>query len=590
VQPIAPHAGPPNRKVEALNAVRTQIREDTLRNLSVGLDEGRRIFSLAAPTGAGKTLTLLALANAILKYRNGGDALSPAALHGIIYNLPFLSITEQVESVCEGLVPDKFVLRADSSANHPTMDMLMRDADKNPDAAEKLLREDFAELIFDSPLVITTFVQFFETLMSHRNATLLKLPNFARSVIVVDEVQALPPRLYVFFTAYLNAFCRKFDAYVILSTATMPKFRLTKEPALKPAEFFLDYQEPFPLVSTDHFQGECFRRYVVEPRWGINSLEVLADSVVNETAHGNSVMVVLNTIADTRELYRLLNTAPKKRKVLLLNTRFIPRDRRVKIQQCKKLPKRTPLVLITTQLIEAGVDIDFPVVFRDLCPLPNLVQTAGRCNRHNRLPDIGRVILVDIKSEQGRSHAEIIYSQDMDRWYLDFTRKEILQPIREDEFLEVQQRFFHKVSVNLSMGKHPGLRDKPEHSNLMLCIRDAAFEDAGRFKLIQQEGEQFSFYVSESAADDAFEVLEGLAEEIVLLKKTGNFKEVRLKKIKLETHLRRMRERVVQARIKAEIARCLGPEDPVMGIYKLTNRNNYTEEFGLELDKDDQFF
>ena len=140
------------------------------------------------------------------------------------------------------------------------------------------------------------------------------------------------------------------------------------------------------------------------------------------------------------------------------------------------------------------------------------------------------------------------------------------------------------------MGRHPHLRDIAEQSNLMLCIRDAAFEDAGRFKLIIEDGEQFAFYVPESASDDAFEKLETLSEETALMKKERDYQKSRLKKLELEAHLRKMRERVVQARVKAEVARCLGPEDPVMGIYKLTNRDNYTEAFGLEVAADDNFF
>ena len=587
--PFALKPGRSNKKVAALNEVRTHIRAETLINLAIGFEEGRRVFSLASPTGSGKTLTLLAAANAILKRRNGSDPAVPAEIHGVIYNLPFLSITEQVETVCEKILPGELVLRADSSASHPTIERLMRQADTDPLAANKLLREDFAELIFDSPLVITTFVQFFETLMSHRNATLLKLPNFARSVILIDEVQALPPRLYVFFTAYLDAFCREFDSYVILSTATMPNFALSEQVELNAEEFFPGYQEPYPLVGVTHFQAECFQRYVVEPHWEIDSLTALADAVLKETEAGNSVMVILNTIENTRDLYKLLDALKQNHEVVLLNTRFIPLDRRTKIARCKNLNSKRPLILVTTQLVEAGVELDFPVVFRDLCPLPSLIQTAGRCNRHNKLPSIGRVLLVDIKSAKGRSQAESIYLQDMEAWYLNFTRDEIRRPIREDEFSDVQERFFKKVQDNLIMGKHPGL-GKPDHGNLIFCIRDAAFEDAGKFQLIRQEGEIYAYYVSSGPSDDSFEVLEKLADEVVLVKKTGTFAEVRLTKLKLETHLRRMRERVVQARIKLEVARELGPEDPVMGIRRLASRNNYTEEFGLELPDDDYFW
>lgn len=592
-RPPATRAEPMTAQGVALNTVRSQIRAETLTNLHAGLGQGKRIFHLASPTGSGKTLTLLAASNAILQYRNGADAAVPPVLRGVIYTLPFLSITEQVEGVCGGLVPPELMLRADSSANHPAIEKLMQAADTDPDAARKLLREDFAELIFDAPLVITTFVQFFETLMSHRNATLLKLPNFARSVIIIDEVQALPPRLYTFFIAYLDAFCRKFDAYVILATATMPNFELPEQPHLQPIDFFGgSYQEPYALVSSEHFQSDCFHRYIVEPHWQINSLEALGEAVLKESREGDSVMVVLNTIKDTRRLYQLLQEAPSELKpeVVLLNTRFIPLDRRKKIAQSKNLQPKRPLILITTQLVEAGVELDFPIVFRDLCPLPSLIQTAGRCNRHNLLPRIGRILLVDIQDDRARSHADTIYLRDMGRWYLDFTRKHIRNPIREDGLLDVQRKFFRAISKNLIMGDHPALRKEPAQSNLILCIRDAAFEDVGKFKLILEEGELYSFYVPSGRFDGSFEKLDALAKEVAQIKLFGDFQKIRLKKLELETHLRQMRERIVQARLKEKEAKELGPEKPVMGIYKLGDLRNYTAEFGLEVAEDDSYF
>ena len=162
-------------KTKQLNKIRSEIRVEALQSITDALNNSEeRIFCLTAPTGSGKTLTLLALANAILRHRSALHNEAPA-LRGIIYALPFLSITEQVEGECQRLLGDEtLILRADSSAHHPQFEELLAKADSDPEEAVKLLREDFAEQVFDCPLVITTFVQFFETLMSNRNATLLK--------------------------------------------------------------------------------------------------------------------------------------------------------------------------------------------------------------------------------------------------------------------------------------------------------------------------------------------------------------------------------------------------------------------------------
>ena len=407
-------------------------------------------------------------------------------------------------------------------------------------------------------------------------------------MIIIDEVQALPPRLYIFFAAYLDAFCRKFDAYAIFSTATMPALAFPEgKSADKAKSLFPCYEAPRQLIAETHFKHDSFRRYRIEPRWDISSLESLAFEVQEKAKKGRSIMVVLNTIDDTRQLYRLLNPDDATH-IHLLNTLFTPEDRRAKINHFRDLERKPPLILITTQLIEAGVDIDFPIVYRDLCPFPNLVQTAGRCNRHNALAELGRTILIDIQ-RNGKSRAETIYLSDMQDWYLKFTRKHITKEISENDLFDLQTVFFEEVRNNLIIGSHPGLGKDRNPSNLIDCIRDAAFEDAGKFKLIQEEGEQYAFYIPDGNGDDAFEELQRLSEEVAQIKKSRDFKLIAPKKIELEGHSRKMRKRVVQAQIKDQNkANKLGVVE-VLGIRKINDPRSYTDKFGLEIAEDDNF-
>ena len=119
-----------------------------------------------------------------------------------------------------------------------------------------------------------------------------------------------------------------------------------------------------------------------------------------------SCLVVLNTIEDSRLLYEMLCPTKQCQDVLLLNTHFTLEDRRAKIAICKqRLKDQQPIVLVSTQLIEAGVDIDFPVVYRDMCPLPNLIQSAGRCNR-NKGVFTGRVYFFELHGDKGKPRAE----------------------------------------------------------------------------------------------------------------------------------------------------------------------------------------
>lgn len=572
-----------------LNRVRTQIRQEAVTSLKLALDKDQRIFSLTAPTGSGKTMMLLALANEILQK---DSRLS------VIYGLPFLSITEQVEQICRDILntdnPDEdIVLRIDSTAHNDRMEKLQEELDDDPTKLDALLRESFAQDTFDSPFIITTFVQLFETLMSNRNATLLRLPNFSNTIFLVDEIQALPPRLYVFFTAFLDAFCRKFNSYAIISTATMPTLEIaskaTRDPMECPERLFTSYAPPQELVNAPlYYSNPVFDRYKIQRILDAEfSLEKLAKKVSEQE---ESCLVILNTIDDVKNLFDILNPSEVDESIMQLSTLFTPHDRRKKITRVKEiLDKGERVVLITTQLIEAGVDIDFPVVFRDLCPLPNLIQAAGRCNRNGLLRDHfgnlkqGIVFFFELKNENKKSRAALIYQRDEPAWYLDFSRTSLPEMIREQDLLGLQQAFFEQVNRNLSIGEHPRVGKDYNKGNLIRCINEAAFENMGRFRLIDEQefGKQFRYYIPQGPDDTDFEELESLTQALMKAKiQRGNYKDFKKLKVAVEAHLRRMAEHIVQLRIKEEdIAPAFWNE--VFGIRNLGNECDYTFTRGI---------
>ncbi len=572
-----------------LNKVRTQIREEAVTSLKSALDKDQRVFSLTSPTGSGKTMMLLALANEILQKNNN---------LGIIYGLPFLSITEQVERVCRDILntdnpEEDVVLRIDSKAHNERMEKLQEELDNDPAKIDALLQESFAQDTFDAPFIITTFVQLFETFMSNRNATLLRLPNFSNTIFLVDEIQALPPRLYVFFTAFLDAFCRKFNSYAIISTATMPALEIaskaTRDPQECPERLFTSYVKPQELVNASVYYGSpVFDRYKIQRMLDTEfSLEKLAEKVSEQKS---SCLIILNTIDDTKNLFDILSTTEEDECIMLLSTLFTPHDRRRKIARAKQvLDKGERIVLITTQLIEAGVDIDFPVVFRDLCPLPNLIQAAGRCNRNGLLQDHdgnskqGIVFVFELKNENKKSRAALIYQKSEPAWYLDFSRTNLPEIVRERDLLGIQQAFFELVNNNLSIGEHPKVGKDYDKGNLIRCINEAAFENMGRFRLIDEQdfGKQFRYYIPQGPADTDFEQLEILAQSLTEAKrKRGNYKDFKKLKVAVEAHLRSMAEHIVQLRIKEEdVAPAFWNE--IFGIRKLGNECDYTFTRGI---------
>ena len=206
----------------------------------------------------------------------------------------------------------------------------------------------------------------------------------------MDEIQALPPRLYGFFVAYLSRFCEKFDSYAIISTATQPNFNLP-ENNTEAKNFFFDYEKPTPLLPLNYFENDLFNRYQIEFEKESINIETLKDFIRSED---QSVLVILNTIDDTKELFKKLQDELEADELLLLNTHFTPQHRKLKIYLAKqRLRQNKRIVVVSTQLIEAGVDIDFPIVYRDFATVASIVQSAGRCNRNGKLDSLGKVKL-----------------------------------------------------------------------------------------------------------------------------------------------------------------------------------------------------
>ena len=559
-----------------LNKVRTAIRKDAVKNLREGLQNGERTFSLTAPTGAGKTLMLLALADEIRVL----DGAKNHTDYSVTYVLPFLSITEQVEKVCAQVFGETLpITRADSRTQNPHIEKLLEETDGDPQKQSELIREQFAADTFDHAFIVTTFVQFCETLMSNRNARLLKLPNFARTIFLLDEIQALPPRLYTFFAAHLHEFCERFNCYVVFSTATMPALEFANkclEEKRDPKKLFPRYKTPRELAGEKHFDHDVFDRYLIRR---VTEWKIKREALTQLISQEESCLVVVNTIEDSRCLYELLIEYSID-KVLLLNTHFTPRDRRAKLEESQnRLANGERVILVSTQLIEAGVDIDFPVVFRDLCPLPNLIQCAGRCNRNGKLKIDGQrtrgtVWFFELTDDEDRSRAELIYGRGREpEWFLGFSREKIADSVSERELLTVQREYFDKTRDNLSVGQHGAM-------NLIEEINALAFKNLGEFSLIDDKtfGEERRYFVPDDNDGD-WEKLEELAAA-----KTprNNYNASRTHSIKIETQLRAMSDRVVTMRVKrGQTPPPASNVEPLLGLLRLANSFDYSFENGL---------
>lgn len=543
-----------------LNRLRTEIRQDAVQKIQIGLKEERRVFELASPTGSGKTLMLISLASEIMNETKKDLR--------IIYALPFLSITEQVEAeILKIFAQSKdFIQRIDSKSQNDKFEKFQELLDSNPseENSRKMNLLEFIESTFTHPLIITTFVSFFETMLGNRNSELLKLPNFSKCVFLLDEIQALPPRLYSFFVAYLTKFCEKFDSYAVISTATQPNFNLPThklpsagngryENSRYAKDFFFDYEKPYQLLDLKYFENELFNRYKIEYDKELINIETLKNRIIE----GNeSTLVILNTIDDTKDLYKsFIEEGFSKEEVLLLNTHFIPNDRKEKIKIANtRLKHSQKIILISTQLIEAGVDIDFPVVYRDFATVASIIQSSGRCNRNgklNKLGKIGQVKLIRL-AKNGKPRAEVIY-RGLDKEILDITKWEFTKSeYQEKNLLDVQKAFFNRIKNDLKFAEHKQTKfDK--YFNFLKDIQECQFAEIGKFQLIDEEeyGEAKQYFVPENDRDTQFEELITLKNELdeILKNRNARIKTWELKK-KMQVHLKKMSGQIVQVRLK----------------------------------------
>jgi CRISPR-associated endonuclease/helicase Cas3 len=321
------------------------------------------LFSLTAPTGSGKTLASLAF------------ALKHAATQGkqrVIVVIPYTSIIEQTARVYRDIFEPAFgpdcILE-----HHSAVAPRERTEDKGKDAEdERLRRARFAAENWASPLVVTTSVQFFESLFAHKPSDCRKLHNIAGSVVIFDEVQTLPARLVPSLLSAVRLLVRDYGVTALFMTATQPAFASAK--AALPYGW-----EPVEISSNPGAMADTMRRTHIELPSRDETI-TWPDLATKLAGHAQTLCVV-NTTKDARTLFRLLPADNR----FHLSARMCPAHRQEKLALIRqRLADGQPCRLVSTQLIEAGVDVDFPVAYRALGPLDSIIQTAGRCNREGR--------------------------------------------------------------------------------------------------------------------------------------------------------------------------------------------------------------
>ena len=347
-----------NASASPLQSLRSSILQQALA--ASEMEPG--MFSLTVPTGGGKTLASL------------GFALAHALQHGkkrIIYAIPFTSIIEQNAAVFRRVLGDDAVLEHHSNL------------DGQEETHARLATENW-----DAPLIVTTNVQLFESLHASRTSRCRKLHNLADSVIILDEAQQLPRDFHEPITRTMQQLTDLFGVSWVLCTATQPVLVESRDPF---GRLLLGgLQDVREMMAEPEYLARQLKRVDIR----ISTEPVSWDFVAEKAMAEEAVLCIVNTRQHARELYSRLSDDGNN---LHLSAHMCAEHRSAVIGEIRKrLAARQagdcrPLRVVSTQLIEAGVDLDLPTVFRAMAGLDAIAQAAGRCNREGRLPSPGRV-------------------------------------------------------------------------------------------------------------------------------------------------------------------------------------------------------
>ena len=432
-------------KDSPMYSLRQRFHEEIDRSLS---KVDSRILSITAPTGLGKTLANIKVALSLAKK----DTL-------IVYALPFINIIDQtmelMYKILEGVDYDATVLLP----YHHLADPSFAGREYEQSSIQRVIVEGW-----HTQMVITTFVSLFESLFTNR-----RIPFFYKllnSVIILDEVQSIPHKYWEPISRILSELT-EFGSVVILSTATRPAL-LKKATSIVKENYGVDLNR-----TRIRFHGE------VEYEEFFNVVE---ENVKEALRLGWKLLIILNTIKHSKEIFEYILKRFDFDRLFYLSSNVIPKQRLERLRRMKQID-RGPLICVSTQVIEAGVDISFDKVIRDYAPLDSIIQAAGRCNRHfeNRMGEVD--VYVVKKEENKRSLASYVY----DSMLLGIT-KEVTsnrQVCEEREFSDLVQEYFQKVDN----------RGNTDKKNLINSFKSLKFEEISNFHLIEDGAQSIPVYV-----------------------------------------------------------------------------------------------
>ncbi len=449
------HKNPINKIREyAFNSVEKSINS---------LKKTDRILSINIPTGSGKTITSF---NAALKLCEKFDH------DHIIYCLPFTSVIDQNYSVFDEIRQSaKLPNNSGILLKHHYLTDIFYKSVKEDNIIKEYSPNEALHLIegWESQITVTTFVQLLYSLISYKNSSLRKFNRFSNAVIILDEIQSIPHEYWNLIKSILSKTAEWLNSKIILVTATMPLIFSENDNEIK--ELVPNKKEIFESLNRIELDVSNLNNEKMDWEEFCNSaIKLVFDN------SGKDILFIMNTIRSAKELFEFLSKVAISHKILFLSSHIIPKDRLKRIKNIKNRISDRPILIVSTQLVEAGVDIDLDIVVRDFAPLDSIFQACGRCNRENRNGVKGKVILYSLKDSNNWTPAGI---------YKDFLKqktKKVLENkniIQESEFYDLAYQYFKEVKIggsqkssNLLLKKIEKLEYQDSKEKIQLDIID----------------------------------------------------------------------------------------------------------------------
>ena len=427
-----------------------------------GAESDPGIFTLSLPTGAGKTISSMAWALE-MAIRNHHDR--------IIYVIPYTSIITQTAMVFREIFGEENILEHHS-------EVVVEQQTEDDKSCEQMSRLKFLTENWDAPIILTTNVQFFESLFASKPAKCRKVHSIANSVIVMDEVQALPEGFLSPILSAISTLSGAFHCSILCCSATQPVYDEALSSPDDGGDYYIPLDTKGDLVPREAKYFAPFDRvdYHLEPQ------TVTSQELAERLAAEHSVLCVVNSRKDAGQVYRALRDLPKVNadEVIHLSRSMCSAHLRRAIETIKeRMREGEPTKVISTQLIEAGVDLDFPCVWRAHSGLGSIIQAGGRCNREGKMEQRGQVFVFSL-ADGSKPFGNIARGCNATKMLLHKQSNKIADPTDPEVIAKYYRLYFKDIPDFDTEGIGKDLTDDPEDIN---------FESAAeRFKLIDDKG------------------------------------------------------------------------------------------------------